>query len=271
MSLSNYLFKSYVKIVQKLMRNSIDLPAEREIRNKTFKAEVINATDLAPHLRRVTLHAPDFTTFDITGADEWIGLIMPKPGEKLHMPDPDNINIRAAVKNLPVDLRWYTVRELRRDTAEMDIDVVTHGANGPGSAWFLTAKPGMEVGVTLGASSYYPHDGTQFYVADPSAAPALRAILSSMDDKSNIHVLLNGKDEELEADFPTDGLASFRRNQSIADYTADLPFDTATLNYAWLCGESSLATGFRRALVELGVPKNKMMFSGYWKEGVARK
>ncbi len=48
---------------------------------------------------------------------------------------------------------------------------------------------------------------------------------------------------------------------------AELP----AVDYAWVCGESSLVTGVRRHLVkERGIDRRKVMFSGYWKLGQTR-
>jgi NADPH-dependent ferric siderophore reductase len=42
-------------------------------------------------------------------------------------------------------------------------------------------------------------------------------------------------------------------------------------DYAWVCGESALATGVRRHLVkERGMDRRSVMSSGYWKVGAAR-
>ena len=49
------------------------------------------------------------------------------------------------------------------------------------------------------------------------------------------------------------------------------PASTADLDYAWLCGESGLATSLRRHLVQqVGMDKRDITFSGYWKLGAAR-
>ena len=53
--------------------------------------------------------------------------------------------------------------------------------------------------------------------------------------------------------------------------SATAPDLTADLDYAWLCGESGLATSLRRHLVqEVGMDKRSITFSGYWKLGAAR-
>ena len=49
------------------------------------------------------------------------------------------------------------------------------------------------------------------------------------------------------------------------------PASTRDLDYAWVCGESGLATSLRRHLVqEVGMDKRSITFSGYWKLGAAR-
>lgn len=270
MSISNKIFATYLNVAQKVMSKQMDLP-ERELREGTFIATVTATKELAPRLRRVTFTAPELKQLQLGGADEYVGLIMPKPNAELSLPDPSIKNLRAAVRKMDnVDLRWYTIRHLRNESAEIDIDVVTHGIQGPGSTWFVCATPGMQVGISLASHTYYPHDGAQLYVADPAAAPALWAILDSMPNHNNVHVLLHGDADELAIPSSLPELGSFQRDVPIEQYLTDLPVSVTELEYAWLCGEASLATGARRALVAAGMPKTKIMFSGYWKRGAAR-
>jgi NADPH-dependent ferric siderophore reductase len=39
-------------------------------------------------------------------------------------------------------MRTYTIRALRREACEVDVDFVLHGVNGPASAWATTARMG---------------------------------------------------------------------------------------------------------------------------------
>ncbi|WJZ03939.1 Vibriobactin utilization protein ViuB [Corynebacterium freiburgense] len=271
MTLKNKLYKATIKGMSLAMSRRIDLP-EREPREELTQVTVTDTQQLAPQLRRITLEAELFQNIDFYGADEYIGLIMPKPGKTFELPNPEILNIRSAIKGMPVNLRWYTVRLHHKNQAKIDLDIVTHGTSGPGSIWALTTKVGDLAGVRLIGSCHYQHEGPQLYVADPTAAPALRNIVASLPnkEKARTHVLLQGTNNELEPNFPESNLASFNRNIPISEYIKILPFDPATLEYAWLCGESSLATGMRRALVAKNVPKQKIMFSGYWKQGIAR-
>lgn len=248
--------------------------------------------DLNPAARRITFAAPELRDFTLAAPDEFFGLIFPLDGGELTMPDPERTNVRAAIADLPGEerpgLRWYTVRAHRPAAGEIDVDIITHGTDGPGSAWTLSAQVGDRVGFRSGGGLYrgFEHDGAQLLVADETAVPALAAVLDERDrrglgsDRLRMHVEV----PRLEV---LDGMGLDRRvaageirvhdrgsaapgSSVVAALEAD-PTATADLDYAWLCGESGLATGVRRHLVkDLGMDKHRVLFSGYWKLGAAR-
>lgn len=283
MSVRNAIYNTTMKGLRKLTATRMDY-AQNEIKSDLVRATVVTNTVLAPSLRRITLSAPEFHTLTLSGADEYFGLLIPQ-GDSLTMPDPSVDNIRAAVKEIPEDkrpaLRWYTVRQLRNDAAELDIDIVTHGDSGPGSAWALSAEPGSEVGIRFLTACHYPHSGQQFYLADPTAMPALRAIVESMDSatRATTHVFIVAETDDLLEPTTLPEVASITRIDAptatapgaVTDALASAPFSASELSYAWLCGESSIVTTARRALVkQYGMDKKNIFFSGYWKLGAQR-
>lgn len=268
-------------------RNTMADVAERDGQAQ-FEATVARVRDLNPVMRRITLAAPEFTGYSLAGPDEYFGLLMPGADGHLHLPDAERANVRAAITEMPEDeqpgLRWYTIRELRRTKGEIDVDIVTHGDSGPGSAWASAASVGDPVGFRSGGALYTTFDAQrQLFVADETAVPALLAILddrerrglSGLGDGITAHVeapsaeVLGGMDlppgvtvHERGADAP--GTAVLGALAADAAATADL-------DYAWACGESGLATSLRRHLVqEVGMDKKAITFSGYWKLGAAR-
>jgi NADPH-dependent ferric siderophore reductase len=246
-----------------------------------FTMTVARTADLAPRVRRVTFHAEEFGDYVHTGPDECFGLLMPPPGAGgLTMPSADRINVRQAIRRLPEDrrpdLRWYTIRRLRRAEREIDVDFVLHGDEGPGSRWASRAEAGQEVGFRAGSATYRPtHDGPRLLAADETALPALSAILETHRGDPDVRAFVEVPDEDHRLPIATDVPVTWLFRGGDAPGSRLVPAvrdaDTTGLGYAWLCGESALATGLRRHLVkDRGVDRRRILFSGYWRVGAAR-
>jgi NADPH-dependent ferric siderophore reductase len=252
-----------------------------------FEVTVTRVVELNPVMRRITLSAPEIRDYSLLGPDEYFGLLMPGADGRLHLPDPERSNVRAAVSEMPEDeqpgLRWYTIRSIRRSEGEVDVDIVTHGDSGPGSAWATSARVGDTAGFRSGGALYSSFDqARQLLVADETALPALLAILEERSRRG-----LPGLGEGVEAhvevpsssvldgmEVPTDVVVHLRGSAApgtaVLVALAESPASSAGLDYAWLCGESGLATSLRRHLVQQGMDKRQITFSGYWKLGAAR-
>nr|BFF17275.1 hypothetical protein GCM10025730_07960 [Promicromonospora thailandica] len=88
-------------------------------------------------------------------------------------------------------MRTYTVRTVRQNLREVDVDVVMHGDTGPASRWALTAAAGDPM-VIMGPNAEYDgvHGGVEFappstshallLAGDETAAPAIAAICESL-------------------------------------------------------------------------------------------
>lgn len=253
-----------------------------------FEVSVTRVVELNSVMRRVTLAALELGDYSLLGPDEYFGLLMPGADGRLHLPDPERSNVRAAVSEMPEDeqpgLRWYTIRSLRRREGEIDVDIVTHGDSGPGSAWATSVQVGDTAGFRSGGALYSSFDEPrQLIVADETAVPALLAILEERS-RRGLPGLGEGIDAHVEVPSSTvlDGMevpaaVTVHERGADAPGTAvlaalvDSPASTADVDYAWLCGESGLATSLRRHLVQqVGMDKRKITFSGYWKLGAAR-
>ncbi|MGW4116261.1 siderophore-interacting protein [Actinosynnema sp. NPDC004786] len=249
---------------------------QREVFDQ-FVMEVVAVADLTPHLRRVTFRADGFADFRPTGPDECFGLVMPPPGRPLTMPDEDRVNVRTAIRALPEadrpDLRWYTVRAHRPEAREIDVDFVLHGDAGPGTRWARRAEVGQSVGFRAGNSGYRPPSGgAVLLVADETALPALAAIVEAgAPADARIFAEVPSEEYRVAFDAPVTWLCrgDDAPGSHVLPAVAALPGPAP--DYAWVCGESALATGVRRHLVkERGVDRRSVMFSGYWKLGSAR-
>ncbi len=251
-------------------------PSNRRDAYEQFPMTVARTTALNDHLRRITFRAPEFGRWRTSGADEYFGLLVPRGGE-LAFPAEDGINVRAAIAKMPEatrpDLRWYTVRAVRGERCEIDVDFVLHeDAHGPGSTWASAAEVGAVAGFRACGSTYQRQPGatSRLLVADETALPALCAILEVQPGATAI---VEVPDESYLTPVP-DGVEFVYRGEAepgsrALAAVAALPAED--FGYAWVCGESNLATSVRRHLVkERGLDRRKIMFSGYWKRGQAR-
>ncbi|GAA2777217.1 siderophore-interacting protein [Crossiella cryophila] len=247
-----------------------------------FLMTVTSIRQVAPKVRRITFHANEFGHFVPTGPDEYFGLLMPQAGQQGVLLPAERMNVRAAIRRMPAtarpELRWYTIRELRAADGEIDVDFVLHADAGPGSAWAAAAKPGYVVGFRTGGSCYQPPADArnQLLAADDTALPALAAILSTVDDDAvaGLRVLVEvpGAEYRVPLDERVEVTWLTRDGEPGAELVRTLrACDLPELDYAWVCGESGLATGVRRHLVkERGLDRRRVLFSGYWKVGAAR-
>ncbi len=136
-----FTLKAATKAAELLMA-----PANRREVFDQFVMTVTAVTELSEHMRRITFHAPELASFEVTGPDEYFGLLM-ATGRELVMPADDRINVRSSLRAMPEDtrpdLRWYTVRAHRPDVAEIEVDFVVHGDAGPGTRWAAARSRGQ--------------------------------------------------------------------------------------------------------------------------------
>jgi NADPH-dependent ferric siderophore reductase len=185
--------------------------------------------------------------------------------------------------------------------AELDIDFVLHRGGsgeleGGAAIWASAARPGDALGLLdQGVLFNAPDDATEIHlVADETGLPGTEGIVRSLhrasvgsviqevptradvrplDAPAGVEVTWVVRDELDPRAFggdadrvgsgdaggagvaPGEGALAALLSRSAADPRA----------YAYVVGESALATGGRRHLHAAGLPKNRITFSGYWK------
>lgn len=171
---------------------------------RLFTAEVARLRRLSPTFLRVTFTGADLDAFADPGYDQRIKLVFPNPVHGFrHLPDGANWYPRW--RALPAELRnpyrTYTVRAVRRQAREVDVDIVLHadggayGDHGPAARWAASAQRGDRL-VIMGPDQGYPgdHGGREFQPAlasrtlllagDETAVPAIAAILERLPARS---------------------------------------------------------------------------------------
>ncbi|MHA7132781.1 siderophore-interacting protein [Oerskovia turbata] len=161
---------------------------------RTFDVQVRRVQRLTPSFLRVTFTGHDLHEFADNGLDQRIKLVLPAPdGGYAHLDRTSEWYAawRAQPEERRNPLRTYTVRAVRPDVSEVDVDFVLHGDTGPASRWALAARPGTEV-VLLGPNGLWSgvHGGVEFnrparshallLAGDETAVPAITSILESL-------------------------------------------------------------------------------------------
>ncbi|MFF9670290.1 siderophore-interacting protein [Streptomyces eurythermus] len=260
-----------------------------------FSLQVVRTRRLGPSLVRVTFTGTDLHAFHSDGRDQSLSLFLPHPGQSepavpLELGDGWWQGWRELPDDIRAVMRSYTLRALRRDPDEIDIDFALHGVEpgaatpaGPASRWAARAAAGDRV-LLLGpavadnrAIRFRPAEDTDLVVlcGDETAVPAATAILESLPAGTRVRAWL---------EVPHSGDVQVVRTQADAEITwlvrhdgspmavdavraAELP--AAERPYVWLAGESGQVKALRRHFVgERGVDRRRVTFVGYWRQGL---
>jgi len=156
-----------------------------------FDTVVKHRIVLSPSMVRFVFTGEDVAGMAFPGPDQRIKMFFPEQaGQRPELPrGPDWIAAFRALDDASKPaMRTYTIRALRADVAEVDIDFAVHGSIGPASRWALEAKEGNPM-VLFAPDARAEHDSRGYewhppqdvdrvlIVADESALPAVASIL----------------------------------------------------------------------------------------------
>ncbi|MFI6547343.1 siderophore-interacting protein [Streptomyces prunicolor] len=258
-----------------------------------FSLQVVRTERLGPSLVRVSFAGDDLAYFFSDGCDQSLSLFLPQPGQlEPAVPYELGDGWWQGWRELPDEvravMRSYTLRALRRDPDEIDIDFVLHEPAGPASRWASHASPGDRV-VLLGpaiadnrAIRFRPPEDADLVVVwgDETAVPAASAILEALPAGTRARVWLEvqhpGDIQDLATDADAEVTWLVRENQGVegspmalgALRDAQLP--PAERPYVWIAGEAGQVKALRRHFAgERGFDRRRVTFVGYWRQGLS--
>jgi NADPH-dependent ferric siderophore reductase len=167
-----------------------------------FDASVAAVRRLGPNSVRLTLTGPELARFGVAGCDQRFKLVFSRDDAGLDRLRDRGQDWYVGYCAMPEEqrpvIRTYTVRAVRPERAELDVDVVLHGVEdghaGPAASWAAAAVPGDRI-TLLGPDrpgSGRPWDvewapppaaHTLLLAGDETAVPAVCAILESLEDR----------------------------------------------------------------------------------------
>ncbi|WJD61108.1 siderophore-interacting protein [Pseudomonas kurunegalensis] len=163
---------------------------------RIFNVQLKRRIALSPSLTRLVFTGPDVVEMITLAPDQRVKLLFPAPDGSPPSLNND-LHWKAAHSALPLaqrpPMRTYTIRALRREALEVDIDFVLHGVNGPASAWASHAQVGDRLQIVApnlayegdpGGYEWKPPQGVRnvLLVGDETALPAIAGILEQLAD-----------------------------------------------------------------------------------------
>lgn len=261
---------------------------------RLFRARVLRSARVTPSMQRVTVTGDDLHEFPFLGFDHWFRLFVQRPDQDaFRMPDLDGKKWWPTFLAIPEDVRPhcanYTVAEYRLlpdGTAELDIDFVVHTGSdgepeGRAAIWACGARPGDELAMLDQGCIFDVPDGTSEVViaAEETGLPGVVGIAASLprDTVGRIIQEVPTAADMRDLDAPVGVQVTWIVRQpgtvpgsgALAELQQYVPVDER--GYAFVVGESTLATEGRRHLHRAGLPKSRITFSGFWKHEVRRR
>lgn len=114
--------------------------------NDMIEVELVDKQMLSSSFIRLTFKAADMKYLQAFQPDQWVKLVFPEAGKKLGKYTKMTMKVYylTPVKLRP-PIRNYTIRFLRPEVNELDIDFVVHGDEGPASSWAIHADIGDKI------------------------------------------------------------------------------------------------------------------------------
>ncbi|MBD3896433.1 siderophore-interacting protein [Halomonas sp. ML-15] len=168
---------------------------------RLFDITLARRTQVSPSLVRFTFTGPQVSQMATHAPDQRIKLFFPKDANGLdalfEIAKLEEHDWFGAYRALPEaqrpPMRTYTIRALRPARAEVDVEFVLHGDNGPASRWAMRARPGDRLAMTAPLANaggeklgyeWKPPRGVRriLIVADETALPAAAGIFETLDE-----------------------------------------------------------------------------------------
>lgn len=242
--------------------------------------EVEAVCDLSAQIKRVRLRGTDLQRFEEFG-NMHVRLLLPSPSVPnpvWPVAGPDGLTEWPDPDQKPVS-RVYTIRAIDTEASWVDIDVVTHGDTGAGSAWALSAKSGDLVGM-FGPLGRPINQDAQHYIigADETGLPALARLLEILPEtatglacievatEADIQPIINRTKIDVEWLFRRDAPAG--TSLALSDRLIAETWRNDLECFGWFAAEDAAARRLRTHWrQDLGLSRDQTLAASYWRRG----
>jgi NADPH-dependent ferric siderophore reductase len=224
-----------------------------------LELEVAEVGELGPRMRRILLTAPNLDTFS-------------------YLPGQDVMLVLGQAGDRPLSRR-YTIRALDRPRRLLELNVVSHGVEGPGARWAAGAQPGDRVNGVGPRGKIFVDDDADWhlFLGDESAMAACLAMLESLPAGTRGEAYLEVAAPEDEVPF-ADGHAVrwLHRGQDRPAWSSTLLREAmqaaplpAGRGRVYVFGEVQIVAAVQRAALARGLAPEQVSPKAYWGRGKA--
>lgn len=175
-------------------------------------------------------------------------------------------------------MRDYTPRGFDPGKGEFVLDFAMHDDAGPATAWARDCAAGdsLSIGGPRGSAVITPDCDWYWLIGDEAAIPAISRCLEEWADKPiSVWLAVAGADEEVPVAASSTHSVTYVHRPVDKQASADallaaiagkgLPEGDG---FVWIAAEASVAKALREALLEKGLPLERLKARGYWTAGV---
>lgn len=217
---------------------------------KLFDVILHRKTLLSPHMMRITLASPVVKEMATWAPDQRVKLFFPAAdGSPARLAQGEGwyARFKAMIADRRPAMRTYTIRHLRAEQGEVDIDFVLHGETGPASRWALRAQPGDSMQILAPDRRFSAQDAGGFEWKPPQSLKQLLLVADGTALPAAMGIL-----DELAAMAEPPLTQAFFEVDSVEDMLA-VP-DWAGLTVQWLIRDQASAGALMVAAVQNAVP-----------------
>jgi NADPH-dependent ferric siderophore reductase len=209
--------------------------------------EVVGVSEVAPHVRLITMASSDLVGFEYT------------PGQDLLFEFPDG---NRALR------RRYTIRRSNPAEGIADFEIEIHDGRGPATRWAAKAEVGehLEAIGPRGGISLRPTATSHLFVVDDSAMPAAFALVEALPAGTPATALLVTSQGTNLRSVPAGASATslvWLDQAEMLEMLSDLHPAAGTA--AYLFGERHLVRTAEELLVAGGLDRDAMASKAYWR------
>ncbi|WP_404343250.1 siderophore-interacting protein [Pseudoalteromonas mariniglutinosa] len=239
---------------------------------KVRRATVLSATQITPHLKRITVGSAEFADFPVDQKGAYVKVLLPHPGQSAV-----EIDLNAAQ---PATMRSYTIRSIDPVSRAITLDFVINHHQGIATHWAKHAKPGDQLAIA-GPGPRKLTDFRQSHyllLGDLTSVNAINAYLSYLPAAAHVDVLIHVSDQDdiiaLEkAESHTkqriNWLVTSTPDTDVVDRVTELLAQYSKAPLVFMALEAGLVRSLKHVMTnEFAIPRQQIISSGYWKKGV---